>query len=270
MIRASVFLIWIRLSSAVASWVRSLAAGFAPRAASRTSAFALAFALLCGGNGAAAATLTWSGGQLLGASGIDVGGTFYDVQFVDGTCIALFSGCDETSDFTFQTLAETREAGAALSGQVYEAAHIERGYTGDPADGIDWEPSLTSGCFFSLRCIVYTPFEYDGDVTTPYDQVMTLPAWSWKWENDANPGLLLRRPRALPNSLDTGAMQELFDSCDCQYPYKQVYADWTLSPAPEPGTATLLGIGLVGMSVLGRRRRQHPSSSFGAVHGRQP
>lgn len=30
------------------------------------------------------------GGQLTGATGVDVGGTLYDVTFMDGTCIAMF------------------------------------------------------------------------------------------------------------------------------------------------------------------------------------
>ena len=54
-------------------------------------------------SGAQAATLNVLGGQLMGASGVDVGGSLYDVQFLDGTCIDLYSGCDDVSDFTFQT-----------------------------------------------------------------------------------------------------------------------------------------------------------------------
>ena len=54
-----------------------------------------------------AATLLVNGsGILLGAEGVNVGGTLYDVEFVDGTCIALFDGCDlAADDFTFTTQA---------------------------------------------------------------------------------------------------------------------------------------------------------------------
>ena len=58
-------------------------------------------------------------GQLLGASGIDVGGTLYDVEFVEGTCIALFDGCDELSDLTFTTEAESGLAAQALLDVVF-------------------------------------------------------------------------------------------------------------------------------------------------------
>ncbi len=40
-------------------------------------------------------------GQLMGASGVNVSGKLYDVSFVEGTCIEVFSGCDENSDFLF-------------------------------------------------------------------------------------------------------------------------------------------------------------------------
>jgi hypothetical protein len=44
---------------------------------------------------ASAATLIVdSNGILTGATGVNVGGTLYDVEFVDGSCIALFDGCD--------------------------------------------------------------------------------------------------------------------------------------------------------------------------------
>ena len=66
-----------------------------------------------------AATLNVDGaGQLLGASGVNVGGTFYDVEFKDGTCIALFDGCDEASDFTFSTSVDAGLAMQALASQV--------------------------------------------------------------------------------------------------------------------------------------------------------
>ncbi len=61
----------------------------------------LAMALAWMAGGAQAATLDIVGGILHGASGVDVGGTLYDVEFLDGTCIVLFNGCDQSSDFTF-------------------------------------------------------------------------------------------------------------------------------------------------------------------------
>ncbi len=48
-----------------------------------------------------AVVLNVSDGQFLGATGVDVGGTLYDVTFVDGTCITLFDGCNEIADFDF-------------------------------------------------------------------------------------------------------------------------------------------------------------------------
>ncbi len=43
---------------------------------------------------ASAATLTRTG-----ATDVSVNGTFYDVEFVKGTCSSLFDGCDQLSDF---------------------------------------------------------------------------------------------------------------------------------------------------------------------------
>lgn len=57
-------------------------------------------------------------GQLLGAAGVDVGGTLYDVTFMDGSCADVFSGCNEAGDFTFQTEVSATAASAALFGQV--------------------------------------------------------------------------------------------------------------------------------------------------------
>ena len=41
-------------------------------------------------------------GQLVGATGVEVDGSFYDVVFDEGSCVSIFSGCDEVSDFFLQ------------------------------------------------------------------------------------------------------------------------------------------------------------------------
>ena len=50
----------------------------------------------------------------LDAFGLNVGGSVYDVAFVEGTCIDLFDGCDEVSDSAFTSLADAPLASQAL------------------------------------------------------------------------------------------------------------------------------------------------------------
>ena len=75
--------------------------------------------LLAGTPAFAIPTLVVNGGQLDGATGVEVDGTLYDVLFMDGTCIALFNGCDAVSDFTFQTQAAALLAATALLNDVF-------------------------------------------------------------------------------------------------------------------------------------------------------
>lgn len=89
---------------------------------------ALAVLFTVSGSPASAATVVWDWdptssnstsdpdylypiGRLFGARNVNVNGTLYDVQFMDGNCISLFTlgpmagGCNEDADFAFQTLA---------------------------------------------------------------------------------------------------------------------------------------------------------------------
>jgi hypothetical protein len=59
------------------------------------------------------------GGTLVGASNVQVGDFLYDVNFVDGSCAGLFDGCNDTSDFDFQTLDDAVAAGFGLLDQVF-------------------------------------------------------------------------------------------------------------------------------------------------------
>jgi hypothetical protein len=116
---------------------------------------ALALASLCTLPAAQAATVSFDAGRLVGASGVVVDGTSYDVTFTDGTCAALFGGCDDAADFVFNTQARGRAASQALLDQVFNAF---------PA--IDADPRLTRGCENSVilwqgalngACWVLTP-----------------------------------------------------------------------------------------------------------------
>jgi hypothetical protein len=169
-----------------------------------------------------------SGGQLLGASGVIVDGSSYNVEFLDGTCINLYNGCDDVSDFTFQTEAAATTAAAALLDQVFL----------DGIDFFDSNPGLTNGCTVGpfSHCEIFTRF-------TPSDLV--------------NPNIIavINNGGTGPFSQDgaTGVFAVAgFDTAVGGLVAGQVYAVWT--PIPEPGTALLLGLGLLSLSA--RKRRQ--------------
>ena len=107
---------------------------------------------------AQAATLIVVDEQLHGASNVLVGGVSYDVQFLDGTCIELYKGCDEASDFTFQTQASALLASQALLDQVFLDGAL---------GAFDNYPGRTRGCPYppltdvpdeDQFCIAATPF----------------------------------------------------------------------------------------------------------------
>ena len=124
---------------------------------------ALALAALVGlsvSTPASAALLAINGaGQLTGATGVEVNDIFYDVEFRDGTCIELFDGCDEASDFVFGSSAEAADASQQLLDQVF----LDQGTL---ATAFDSDPSLTYDCLSVVRCIAFTPwFVSDGNVS---------------------------------------------------------------------------------------------------------
>jgi hypothetical protein len=117
------------------------------------SLFSVAVLFIQAASSASAATLNVSGGQLLGAFGVDVGGNLYNVDFLNGTCIALYDGCDDVSDFTFQTFAAADLASQALLDQVFL----------NGADLFDTAPELTNGCNplqGEVLCVAITPFDF--------------------------------------------------------------------------------------------------------------
>lgn len=162
--------------------------------------------------------------ELLGATGVDVGGTLYNVEFVDGTCILLFDGCDNLSDFDFTSQVTAEAAAQALLDQVF----IDLAFP----DLFDTQPEFTFGCASFLRCDLWIPFG-------PGDPVDFATAINGDMEASDSVGSFFINPLT-----DTTPIEDV------------AWARFTPVQVPEPATLLLLGAGLMGAAF---RRRSRPS-----------
>ena len=96
------------------------------------------------------------GGILTGVNDVDIGGTLYDVEFLDGTCAGIFGSCDAAS-FAFQTLADALAASSALESQVFGSGDI-----------YDTTSEKTAGCISPVGCFIATPYAATSFVNIAY------------------------------------------------------------------------------------------------------
>lgn len=206
----------------------------------------LALALACLGTLPAvhAATLSFEAGRLVGASGVLVEGTAYDVTFTDGTCAALFGGCDDAADFVFNTQALGRAASQALLAQVFNAF---------PA--IDADPRLTRGCEDSVilwqgalngACWVLTPMylPFPNQIST-YMLANNV--------SDAGDAVPPNNNVVLAPLTDTGGRSDSSMSYITWAVWRAAGSTPPGGTVPEPGSALLAALGL-GMLAAGGRR----------------
>lgn len=164
-----------------------------------------------------------SNGQLTGAQNVDVDGALYNVEFLDGTCIALFSGCDSRSDFTFTSSSAATAASNALFNSVFL----------DSALGLfDSNPALTAGCSIVNLCGAYTPYHVTANGRVSNNVAINTPG---------SDQTLKAFPPANWNSKDSGTT---------------VYAKWNLATSiPEPGTVMLLSLGIAGLAFSRSKKK---------------
>ncbi len=172
-----------------------------------------------------AATLDIDGtGGLLGALGVEVEGAFYDVEFVDGSCITLFGGCNEDSDFVFdQAPATALAASQALLDQVF--INVPSGFD------YDGDPSLINGCSDPGACLVLTPVTVNGPSS---GLIYSAGAFNSHPLSTHGDGSVDRTVSS--SSIFFGPNLDLSNAAD------MTFARW--SAVPEPNTALLFGVGL--------------------------
>ena len=171
--------------------------------------------------------ITDAAGNLTRMNDIDVNGTLYDVVFAKGSCVDIFDGCDDLSDFLFNTTGDADAASRALNGQVFT----------DPI--LDSTPWLVAGCEDTRSlptsradCNILTPWGFNGSsvqtetLVNSTNEFVDNPAATYNWNRES----------------------DFSDS-------NVVWAVWIPSSVPEPGTLSLLGMGLAAIGLSRRKRK---------------
>lgn len=180
--------------------------------------------------------------DLFGATGVEVEGRFFDVEFVDGSCFALFSRCDEADDFAFSTEASALAAAQALLDTVL----IENLDTPSLLDNYDRFPSQTNGIGSIPLGNLLIPFAVNGSIVDLAFAGNTNP--DFEGRRGPVPGGILG-----PDFLGVTTLSLGHDTGRDTNQSFQVYAVFTpsaVAAVPVPGSAPLLILGLLGLSAV--------------------
>lgn len=86
------------------------------------------------------------------ATNVEVNGLFYDVTFSGRSCQSIYDGCDQASDFTFNSAADARAASLALFDLFSQNPSFSN------------NPGQTNGCNSSVFCRILTPYVFHNPI----------------------------------------------------------------------------------------------------------
>lgn len=190
-----------------------------------------------------------SNGLLAGAKGVQVGGSFFDVSFIDGTCISVFDGCDEQGDFTFDNVTDAEAASQALFDQVFVI-------NPDNGDDYDLDAGVIAGCGLAGGCNIRNPYGlFDGGSLVKQYLTVNIyaPGADFGLDYLEEIDILAPTPYPITPAYDTGP--GLVGATD-------VWAKWTPAnttppppPAKTPEPAALFGLGLTALVGTATKRK---------------
>ncbi len=168
-----------------------------------------------------AATVTYSGATLTGATGIVLGGTVYDVAFGDFSCVDLYSPCTSDSDLPFSTPVGRAAAHSALQ-QVLIDEYGTQPFLYSDINGCS--PSSVNFCYL----------------------------WTVPTGTTGN-AIVNWRLIKISNTMDTGFGGWHRSSA---FPV-EYYAStkWSVSVVPIPAAVWLFGSGLIGLIGIARHKK---------------
>lgn len=185
-----------------------------------------------------AVMLNVAGGQLMGASNINVNGSYFDVEFLDGTCAEVFGECiyGSNDNFTFKTGADAEFASQALMDQVFL----------DTAEGyFDTTPGLTNGIHDPFyRGLILTPWVVQSNDTIGVKVFRNYDNTTYSFDDDIYLyyyGVNLDTYEIYPHNSETVD--------------QRVWAKWSVSAVSEPPSFLLFAISLAMLSFYRRKVR---------------
>jgi len=170
-----------------------------------------------------------SDGQLTGAKNVSVGNKLYDVDFVAGSCITVFGGCNDNASFLFKTAGDAFDASSALLEQVF--IDIEGGAQ------FDSSPKLTKGCESSTDCTVLTPYS----VFEAFSQEFFNFSFARNVQNN------------IKDLVSASAQNLAFDTPATTYAVWRVAEVSEVSEVPTPTAFSLFALSIFGLLTVRRR-----------------
>ena len=181
--------------------------------------------ILLGAASNVCATLIIESNLLIGATNVDVDGTFYNVEFVDRSCVSLLNGCDNSNDFQFNTLGSANSASQALLALFEDAPFYDN------------DPTKTWGCVLAFRgCFLWTFYGFEVNA-------VALASVAINYAGNAT--------NIVGVGGNTGAADDFTGVLD------YTVARWTpATSVPEPSTIAIFALGIMGLAS--RRFKKQP------------